>query len=395
MSITAKDLRSARDLAELRHTGARGAEEAFGVSAEITIDLSVLVANYRKIAATTDAPTAAVVKADAYGMGLSEIAGALLQAGCRDYFVAQLPEAVELRTQIGSGSRIFVLGGLWPGTEQAAHALGIIPVLNSLQQVRAWSDFGRRHSKSLAAAIQIDTGMSRLGLSPEEVVELASDGGLLHPLDVQLILTHLACADTPKHHANLEQLSAFNELRRRLPAAPVSFANSAVAVGEWAPPGGLIRTGIALFGVNPAPENPNRLENAVGLKARVHQIRSIPAGRSVGYGYTYQASARRSIATIALGYADGWRRSLSNRGAAFVDGMRMPMVGRVSMDTFGLDVTEAHALKEGDFVELIGPNQSLEAVAEAAGTIPYEILTGLGRRIVRRFLPANESGSEQ
>lgn len=356
---------------------------ALGVSAELSVDLSAIVTNYRRIGSLCGAPVGAVVKADAYGLGMAPISAALAEAGCRDFFVAHLSEGLALRSELGPGPRIYVLNGVWPGSEGAAVAAEIVPVINTFGQARAW----RGQAKSAPVAVQFDSGMSRLGLAAEDAARLADDAEQLGPLNIQLLMTHMACADSPRDPANIKQLAAFHRLAAQFPGVPVSFANSAAAVGGWASAGDLARAGLALFGINPVPGGAMDLSPAIRLRARVLQTRTITAGTGVGYGLTFVANAPTRIATVAMGYADGWPRSLSGRGVACYQGTRLPMAGRVSMDSFGLDISalEPGALKAGEFVDLISPEQTIEAVAEAAGTIPYEILTGLGSRLSRRF----------
>ena len=304
--------------------------------------------------------------------------------------MAHLSEAATLLPRRPREARIFALNGLAPGRETACARLGAVPVLNSLDQARRWGTLADSLGRRLPAAIQLDSGMSRLGLSPAEVEMLALSPDMLAPLDVRLIMSHLACADDPAAAANAWQRTRFESLAARLPAAPWSLANSG---GLFLGDGygrDLARAGIALYGGAPQSGSPNPMRAVVSLDARVLQIRSIGAGEGVGYGLSFIAPTPRRLAAIAVGYGDGWPRALGNRGAAYVAGRRVPIVGRVSMDSIVLDVTEIpeQALAEGDSVELLGPHQSIDDVAADAGTIAYEILTNLGRRYERRYRPA-------
>lgn len=354
----------------------------------LIIDLAALCANYLMIAdRAAPARAAAVVKADAYGLGAEQVAGALAQAGCRDFFVAAITEALELTPKLPADARVYVLNGLPPGAETTCAAAGVVPVLNSLGQVERWRAEARRRGVRLPAVIQVDSGMSRLGLAASDIDQLAP--GLAVDVEVVLVMSHLACGDTPVAAANQEQLARFEALADRIGThLPRSLANSA---GVFIAPEfrqDLVRPGLALYGAAPIEGAASRVRPVVRLEARVIQLRTIEAGAGVGYGLTYVAKARRRLATVSVGYADGWPRRLGGRAAAYLGDVRLPIVGRVSMDSMTLDVSalSEDALAEGDFVELIGPRQSLEAVAAAGETIAYEILTGLGRRFARTYL---------
>lgn len=366
-----------------------GGAEAAGAGARLVIDLEALCANYRAIAENVaPARAAAVVKANAYGLGADRVAPALARTGCRDFFVAHLSEAVPLRSLLPPDARLYILNGVYPGAERACLELGAIPVLNSPEQVRAWVALGQSVGRPLDAVVQVDSGMSRLGLAPQDLDALLAEIDFARDLSVVLIMSHLACADEPDHPANQSQLAQFERLARRLPPAPRSLANSG---GSFLAPAfhqDLVRPGISLYGVAPHPGRSSPIRPVVRLEAKIIQVRAIPAGQGVGYGLTYAPGQSARIATIGVGYADGWLRHLSNRGAAYYNGVRLPIAGRVSMDSITLDITALPegALQAGDMVELIGPHQPLEAVARDAETIPYEILTSLGRRYAREWL---------
>ncbi|TAJ71844.1 MAG: alanine racemase [Phenylobacterium sp.] len=358
------------------------------VSARLTIDLGAIVANYLTAkAAAAPAEVACVVKADAYGLGAGVVSAALYTAGCRRFFTAQLGEALALRGLLPQDAWFYVLNGLWPGTEAPAADAGVVPVLNSLDQVLRWHGLARARGARLPAILQIDSGMSRLGVTREDVDVLRANPDLLAELDVHYVMTHLASADTPDSAWNAAQLTVFDELADRLPPFPRSFANTAAALTRPQRPGDLVRIGIGLYGGAPVAGRPNPMRRVVDLSARVLQVREAPPRTGVGYGMTYVTRGPTRIATLAVGYADGWPRSMGGRGAAFLDGRRLPVVGRVSMDSMMVDVTGVapSALEAGDFVELLGPHQSLEDVAEQAGTVSYEILTGLGSRLPRTY----------
>lgn len=331
------------------------------------------------------ADCAAVVKANAYGLGVEPVARRLRAEGCRHFFVATLAEGRELRRFVPDAAiHVFegpLTGELAPFVDDA-----LVPVLNSLEQVEWWAGTGR------PAALHIDTGMTRLGMSEAEVTALAARRDLLERLRIDTVMTHLACADEPAHPLNREQLERFARLRALLPPARSSVGNSAGAMlgGEHA--GDMIRPGIGLYGGNPFTARSNPFETVATLLARVVQVQRVERPQTVGYGATHDAAAGARIATVAFGYADGYPRCLGNRGFAYAAGRRVPVVGRVSMDLIGLDVTSlpAETLVPGSYVELFGANIPLEEVARAAGTVNYELLVRLGRRVEREPVSAGE-----
>nr|WP_232307128.1 alanine racemase [Sphingomonas sp. Y57] len=353
------------------------------------IDLDAIVDNYRLIKQrSAPAAVAAVVKADAYGLGAMQVVAALQNAGCRLFFVAHLSEAIALREAIGNGAEIALLNGLQPGAEPACAELGAVPVLNSLDQIGRWTEQAEALNMRLPCMIQFDTGMSRLGLSSDEVQALLGRRTALDGLDVRLVMSHLACADDPEDPSNRDQARAFDAFCAHFPDIPRSLDNSGGAMLARAHYD-VVRAGIALYGG--APQNgPNPMRPAVTLHARVIQLRTVAAGAGVGYGLTHRFDRPARLATLSIGYADGWPRSLSNRGAAHVAGHRAPIVGRISMDSLTIDVSNVpeHLVFPGSLVELLGPHQSLDDVARDAGTISYEILTQLGRRYARTYLPS-------
>ncbi|WP_260926794.1 alanine racemase [Novosphingobium sp. 9] len=356
--------------------------------ATLRIDLDALAANYRLIRdCAAPARAAAVIKARGYGLG-AELVGATLYAeGCRDFFVAMPGEAVPVLAALPAAARVFVLNGLLPGAEEACAALGAIPVLNSLDQIARWSACAKARGEMLPAAVQVDSGMSRLGLSPEELAILMAEPERLGGIDLLLVMSHLACADTPEAEANTAQATRFAAMAEAFPGVPRALDNSA---GSFLPRGhfDLVRPGIALYGGAPY-EGENPMRAVVSLEARLVQTRKVPAGTGVGYGLTHVTTRETTVATIPVGYADGWPRHLSGVGAVYLGGHRAPILGRVSMDSMTVDVTdvpEVH-IYPGAPVELIGPHQSLDQVAGDAGTISYEILTQLGPRYHREIVP--------
>ncbi|GAB4356684.1 MAG: alanine racemase [Kiloniellaceae bacterium] len=358
----------------------------------LSVDLAAIGENYRILkAAMQQRAVAAVVKADGYGLGAERVAPVLVKAGARSLFVAQLDEALKLRPlldQCHPALSLYVLNGLMPGAEADYADNNILPVLNSLGQIEAWSAFARQRETALPAAVHLDSGMCRLGLPAEEVEALRGDPDRLGGIVPTCILSHLACADDPQHPKNAEQLAALKAALTALPRAPVSFCNSS---GIFLGPDyhfDLGRPGVALYGVNPTPGQPNPMRPVVRLQAKILQIRAIDAPETVGYGATHRATGPARIATVAAGYADGYLRSISSRGHAWVAGHRVPVVGRVSMDLLALDVTGVapDKVRPGDWAELLNGAQDVDALAREAGTIGYEILTSLGARYHRVYL---------
>jgi alanine racemase len=364
--------------------------EAARAGAILTIDLAAIQANYRTLTKRAGGKCAAVVKANAYGLGASRVAPALADAGADTFFTALLDEAIAVRQCLASGPAapaIYVLNGLAAGPAADFLAHDVIPVLNSLGEIDAWATVARTTGRTLPAAIHMDTGMNRLGLPPAEVEVLAAEPDRLAGIDVRLVMSHLACADEPDHPLNSAQLAAFTAARARLPAAPASLSNSSgIFLG---PPFhfDLVRPGAALYGVNPTPGESNPMRQVIRLQGKILQVREIDAPRTVGYGATHRATGPIRVATVAAGYADGYLRSLSNRGSAWIGGQRVSLIGRVSMDLSTFDVTgvSREVACPGATIDLIGPEQGIDDVATAAGTIGYEILTALGHRYHRVY----------
>lgn len=364
-----------------------------GAGARLTIDWGALAANYRLLCDTVaPAQVAGVVKSDGYGLGSARVADVLLAQGCRHLFVALLCEAEPL---VAKGVPIYVLNGLLPGQEAECEAMGAIPVLNSLDQARRWTDLARGLGHPLPAILQVDTGMSRMGMPPEDVDGFLADPAMADWLDLRFLISHLACADEPEHHANADQAARFRAMAERFPGLPRALDNSGgcfLERGHF----DLVRGGIALYGGAPRV-GANPMHAVVALETAIAQLRTVPVGAGVGYGMTFHAARETRIATIPVGYADGWPRALSNRGAAFVAGHRAPIIGRVSMDSITLDVTDVpdEHLYPGAPVELIGPHQTIDDVAHDAGTISYEILAQLSRRYERHYIGVAAQQAQQ
>jgi alanine racemase len=361
--------------------------------AVLTIDLDAIRGNYRLLRdLAAPAACAGVMKADAYGLGMAAVAPALAAEGCSVFFTAHVDEGMRLRELLPLDATIFVLHGPPPGVTREFLDYNLIPVLNDPGQVADWRAAAQKLGRVLPAAIQFDTGMSRMGLEPQDLQALLDDPALLDGIQPALAMSHLACADEPAHPVNAMQRARFAAslaaLRARFPGLPGSLANSSAIFLGADFHHQLARPGAALYGINPQPGSPNPLRQAVSLAARIVQTRTVQAGDIVGYGARYTATGPTRIATISIGYADGWLRALSGRGFAFIDGQRVPFVGNVSMDSITLDVSgipEAR-VAPGQPVELLGAHQSVDEVAAQTGTIGYEVLTRLGSRFHRRYL---------
>jgi alanine racemase len=361
----------------------------------VVVDLVQLRANWQALAKhVAPAECAAVVKADAYGTGAARVIPALVQAGCRSFFVATPGEAVEARA-LAPSAAIYVLDGLLPGTAQAIVDACAVPVISSIAQLHAWGEVTRSGAGAPPAALHIDTGLHRLGMHADDVAALARDETLMRGQKLALVMSHLACADEAGHPMNLEQLASFKRLRAMLPEARASLAASDGLMLGAPYHFDMVRPGYALYGGQAAPNSVTPVAPVVRVSARILQVHEVPAGGHIGYSATYRAPAPRTIATIAAGYADGVFRHASAThdapgGAVAIRGQRAPVVGRVSMDLITVDVTgiEGPALEPGEWADLVGPDLPLEDVGAAAGTIGYEVLTRLGRRFHRVYRDA-------
>ena len=358
-----------------------------GAGGFVVIDLAAIARNYLRLCDLAPSATVgAVVKADAYGLGAEQVCDVLQAAGCRLFFVAHLFEALNIAPRLTSGARLIILNGLQPGTEVLCADHAIVPVLNSLEQASRWVNLAETRGERLPAVLQVDSGMSRLGLSLEDLSALSA-GGSLAALDLQFLMSHLACADVPDHPLNAIQLEVLGTASGLFPALPVSLANSGGVFLGPAYGGAIARPGIALYGGAPTSNRDNPMDAVVSLHVDVIQTRSVRAGTFVGYGGASITERDMRLATLSAGYADGLPRSLSPMGAAWFGDTRLPIVGRVSMDSITVDISALPegAVGPGSRIELIGPHQSLDTIASDAGTISYEILTRLGRRFHREY----------
>jgi len=363
----------------------------------LTIDLGALVANWRLLRdKAAGAECAAVVKADAYGIGIEAAVPALAAAGCRTFFVAHLSEGVRVRA-VATEATVYVLNGLLPGTSERYARHGLRAVLGSQEEIAEWAGFSRGQGLRLPAALHVDTGMNRLGLPLAEGLALAGDGRLAG-FEPALLMSHFVSAEEPENPLNRRQTEAFAALRQALPGIPASLANSSGVFLSGQPHYDLVRPGYALYGGNPTPAQANPMRAVVTLEGRIVQLRTLAEGETVGYNATWTARGRRRIATVSVGYADGYRRGASRTdataqagtpaGEAIVAGRRCPLAGRVSMDLLAVDVSGLPdgAVQRGDAVTLIGGDLDIDEVGRRAGTIGYEVLTSLGRRYARTYV---------
>jgi alanine racemase len=352
----------------------------------LTIDLAAIVANWLKLAElAAPALAAPAVKADAYGLGMAEVAPALAVAGAKDFFVATPEEGAALRRLLPAAT-IYVLNGLPTGGAASLLAHRLIPCLKCMADIEGWT------GAQAPAALLIDSGLNRLGLTREEVTALAAAPERLAKIDLALVMSHLACSEEADNPMNRHQLDDFQGDVRRLGLAgkPLSIAASS---GIFLGPDfhlTLVRPGAALYGIAPLNNQPNPMRQVIRLQAKILQVRRVDRGMTVGYGATCRVAAPGFLAIAGMGYGDGLMRSLANRGCAVLGDRRLPVMGRVSMDLITLDLgtTAPDGAVPGAMVELIGPSHGVEELAQEAGTNGYEVLTALRGRTRRVYLPA-------
>lgn len=340
-------------------------------AARLSIDLDAIATNWQRLSRLTRAETSATIKADAYGLGAGPVARRLVAAGVRSFNVALAEEGAAIRQAVGSGPRIFVFSGHMAGDAQTIRNLDLIPLLGSAEQLV-------RHFESLPGhpfGIQLDSGMNRLGMEPAEWAAVRDTVMQAGP---QLIMSHLACSDERQHVMNAEQRENFLSMTAGCEAPRSLAATGGLLLGpEYH--FDYVRPGIGLYGGAPYDE----ALPVVSLALPVIQTREIAPGEAVGYSCTFVAERPTRVATVAAGYADGLLRSLSGKATLWAGDHPCPLIGRVSMDLITVDVTDLPEVPEA--LEILGPHQGIDALAEAGETISYEILTSLGARYRRRY----------
>ena len=361
----------------------------------LTIDRAALVANWYKLdVLSRPGRASAVVKADAYGLGIEIVVPALAAAGCGDFFVAQPEEGIVVRT-LAPDARIFVISGAFTGSEKALAAHRLIPLISSAEQLASWSQLVRQTGAPQPFGLHVDTGMNRSGLTLAEMKLAAMQVPVLRAAGLQVIMSHFACADEPNHEMNAQQAESFQNVRNAFSGIESTLANSAAILGNALHGTGLTRPGIAIYGGEALNDVPNPMRPVVTAEARIIQIRHAKTGETVSYGATETLKRDTKIAVASVGYADGWHRSGGNgvalrqtgnpKGCGFLEGHRVPILGRITMDFTMFDVTDVPdaLLDQAQWIELFGQNISIDDAARAAGTIGYELLTSLGRRYQR------------
>jgi alanine racemase len=360
--------------------------EAGGI---LTIDLGAIAANWHALGARApNAECAAVVKADAYGCGIEQVVPALADAGCKTFFVAHLDEARRARA-VTPDAAVYVLNGLLPGSAPAYAQANLRPVIGSHAELDEWSACRVGSGWRGAAALHVDTGMNRLGFSDHEAAALAAGLGKDH--GIALVMSHFACSEDD-HPLNAVQVARFSAVRDNFPGIPGSLSNSSGIFLGASAHHDLLRPGVALYGANPLPGRPSPMRPVVSLHGRIVQTRAVSKGATVGYSATWTAQRPTRLAVVSVGYADGFLRGASasdvKTGAeAIVAGQRCPLAGRVSMDLIAVDVTDVEEthVRRGNRVTLLGDGIGVDDLAARAGTIGYEVLTGLGRRYRRIY----------
>lgn len=354
--------------------------------ATLTINLSAIAGNYRTLQQQLNTPSAcaAVIKANAYGLGVMPVAHTLYAAGCRHFFVANLNEGIELRS-ILPDAVIYLFHGVSAGRESAIQDHRLIPVLNNLYQVDLWQHAAERANKKLPAILHLDTGMSRLGLSEQDTAAFLENPPAA--IEFHYLMSHLACAHDPEHFMNTRQLHQFRQIAESMKGIKRSFANSSGIFLGKEYHFNLVRPGAALYGINPLKDAPNPMRHVVTIKTRVLQLHTTVKQETVGYGATIEVPRGARIATLAIGYADGYFRTLGNKSFCSIAGHTVPIIGRVSMDLVTADVTAVpdQHIYPGAEVEMVGEHYTVDKMAEDAGTIAYEALTNLGRRYRRVY----------
>lgn len=353
----------------------------------LTVNLGALCANYQTLANTcAPAECGVVVKANAYGLGMDRVAPALYEAGAKSFFVATLEGGAYLR-DILPDATIYVLNGLLNGDQDLLLTGNLTPVINTMESLHLWQAASKLAQKPLPFALHVDTGLNRLGLSPDEFQSVLNTGW--DGLDLKMVMSHLACADEPDHPMTKQQSDLFNTLTKDLPqTVQRSLAASDGAFRGQHLHHDLVRAGASLYGLNPTLETENPMQPVVQLNVPILQIRTVEQDGTAGYCATASVKKGQRLAVVAYGYADGLYRSASNSAKLFYGGQALPVVGRVSMDVTIVDISDLPegTLKQGDMLQVFGANQAPDDLARDMDTIGYEILTSIGYRIQTTYI---------
>ncbi len=359
----------------------------------LTVDLNILAKNFAFLKSKLKKGTScsAVVKSDAYGLGLTPVVTRLSKEGCNRFFVALLDEAIEVRSileKLDKTAAIYMLNGLPENSEKELGHYKIVPILNSIKEIERWSSFAKQSDKIFDGIVNIDTGMSRLGLDNKELESFSLNPQMTEGINITHVMSHLACGDDRNDNKNERQRHLFEKCCLHFGSVKLSLANSAgIFLGNQFHYD-LVRPGAAIYGLQPIRNEINKIQQIVQIKAKILQTFFVDANATVGYGATFRTTRKSRLATVSIGYGDGYFRTLGNRGCGYVGTTKVPIVGRISMDLITFDVTDV-AEKDtfpGAMIELIGPNYTVDNLAMDAGTIGYEVLTSLGSRYSRNYV---------
>ncbi|MBX3486927.1 MAG: alanine racemase [Candidatus Paracaedibacteraceae bacterium] len=357
----------------------------------LIVNLDLVAHNYNHLKSmTATAECSAVLKADGYGMGAIPMALRLMREGCKSFFVAFADEGVALREAFidrGLDADIYILNGFFPGSEGVYADFHLIPALTDLDQVARWQAFCHMSGRKLPAALHVDTGMTRTGLPSKEYMTLASNPQLLEGMDLKLVLSQMVYSHDENLTFTQQQRQRFEQAIRHMPKMKASLAKSGVVFLGQEYHYDMVRPGIALHGVNPTNAKNNPLIQTMELWGRIYQIQDVAVGQSIGYSQTFVAANARRVATIGVGYADGYPWAMANKGYVFIAGQKCPILGRVSMDVITVDVTDIpeSQLEIGGWAQLVGRDIPVDEIAKTAGTVPYEILLRMGDRFRRVY----------
>jgi alanine racemase len=355
------------------------------------IDLQAVASNYKKLVnISKSGQCAAVIKADAYGLGAEALTPTIANQGCQTFFTAYIDEGISLRKtlkQMNHNARIYVLNGFFPKCESLFVEHDLTPVLCTVEQIHLWQAHARTLNRPLAAALHVDTGMRRTGIPYHDFWNLIDTPDTFQGIALSLIISHLACSDHLNHPHNERQLEKAKKIHERLPTVPFSLSNSGGIFLSSDYHFNLTRSGMAIYGMNPTPYKENSMAPVLSLWSRIYQVQDVNEGQSIGYGQSYYTQAPAKIATLALGYADGYPWQATPESSVMISGYPARIVGRISMDLMTVDVTNIpnHLVVPGAWAQVVGDHLSIDEIAKMSKTIPYEVLLGLGKRFHRVY----------